>query len=148
ALLFAPPWVHATAADPAVPEVVSAYSTGQCRRRHLADSTAPPSIMQECVASRPFGRIRHLHLGEKTMREQPQTRRPGLDNRRLGSLMAALSLQALTFIPPAKIAETVRHWLGQGTGPRDDREEAKRLLDAVGLASDLALFAPSASGTT
>jgi hypothetical protein len=82
------------------------------------------------------------------MREQPQTRRPGVDNRRLGSLMAALSLEALTCIPPAKIAETVRHWLGQGTGPRDDREEAKRLLDAVGLASDLALFAPSASGTT
>jgi hypothetical protein len=82
------------------------------------------------------------------MQNKAQARQQSSDHQQVSGLMAALCIEALGCIPPAKVAETVRHWLGPGTGLRDTRDEARQLADAVGLASDLALFTPSASGMT
>ena len=62
--------------------------------------------------------------------------------------MGELTLEALRFIPPSRVAETVRHWVAHVNRSRDHRDEASILADALGLASDLALFMPSASGAT
>ncbi len=81
------------------------------------------------------------------MREQRQSWHLGMDAQQVTGLMAAIRLEALRCIPPAKVAETVCLRLDD-TRPRADREQQRLLADAVSLASDLAPFAPSASGTT
>ena len=82
------------------------------------------------------------------MRERVQKRQPGAEHDSVRALMAEFSLEALRFIPQARISETVRQWLAHPARCRDDRNEARALADAVAFASDLALFMPSASGLT
>ena len=67
----------------------------------------------------------------------------------LRALIAGLLLDATSFVSPARVEETARGWLaraerGQAAGGRD----APRAADAFVMAMELALFTPSASGST
>jgi hypothetical protein len=62
--------------------------------------------------------------------------------------IAALSLEALRFVPGNRIEQTARQWLARGGLPEDDPRGLLVMADALGLASDLALFTPSPSGAT
>ena len=76
------------------------------------------------------------------------TSRP-LDTDRLREHVAELLLQAAEFIPLAQVQETARGWLSRAEPVDDDPgREMLRVADALGMATDLALFAPSASGAT
>jgi hypothetical protein len=61
--------------------------------------------------------------------------------------MSELCLGAVTFVSQAKLQETVRHWLADSR-VKDDEERAAAVGEALALALDVALFSPSASGTT
>ena len=68
---------------------------------------------------------------------------------RLRALVAGLLLDATSFVSPARVEETARGWLaraepGQAVGSRD----AALVADALAMATELALFTPSASGAT
>jgi hypothetical protein len=63
-------------------------------------------------------------------------------------LIAALSLEALRFVPGNRIEQTARQWLARGGLSEDDPRGLLVMADALGLASDLALFTPSPSGAT
>jgi hypothetical protein len=63
------------------------------------------------------------------------------------ALLADLCLSAARFVAPAKVDKTVRRWLGDGR--RLDADNVDLVLgEAMALALDFALFAPSASGKT
>ncbi len=67
----------------------------------------------------------------------------------LRDALAILLLEAARFISPARVEELARGWLaraepGQGASGRD----MLLVADALAMATDLALFTPSASGTT
>jgi hypothetical protein len=63
--------------------------------------------------------------------------------------MADLRLEALTFVAQARVEETARHWLADARLAEEDEDVvAFALGEALALALDVALFAPSASGTT
>ncbi len=81
---------------------------------------------------------------------RPPTGRMGLEERAdlLRGLMGELSLAAVQFVPRAKIEETPRHWLAGGRIGRDEGRADDAIGDALTLALDVALFTPSASGTT
>jgi hypothetical protein len=67
----------------------------------------------------------------------------------LRRIMADLRLEALTFVAQARVEETARHWLADGRLAEEDEDVvAFALGEALALALDVALFAPSASGTT
>jgi len=67
----------------------------------------------------------------------------------LRGIMADLRLEALTFVAQAKVEETARHWLADARLAEEDEDVAAFALgEALALALDVALFAPSASGTT
>ena len=63
--------------------------------------------------------------------------------------IAELLLQAGEFISPTRVDETARGWLAR-SGSLDGDPGRQMLLaaDALGMATDLALFTPSASGAT
>jgi hypothetical protein len=63
-------------------------------------------------------------------------------------VMYELILEAMRFIPQARVTETVRRWLPHQNGSPDDRDETRILADALGLATDLVLFTPSTGGMT
>ena len=66
----------------------------------------------------------------------------------LHGLMSELCLAAVTFVSQAKLEETARHWLADSR-VKDDEERGPATVDeALALALDVALFSPSASGTT
>lgn len=87
----------------------------------------------------------------KPGRAAPQsgpTSRP-VDTDRLRETIAELLLQATEFISPARVEETARGWLSRAEPLDDDPgREMLRVADALGMATDLALFTPSASGAT
>ena len=63
--------------------------------------------------------------------------------------MADLRLAALPFVAQARVEETARHWLADGRMAGEDEDVAAFAIgEALALALDVALFAPSASGTT
>jgi len=67
----------------------------------------------------------------------------------LRGFMADLRLAALTFVAQAKVEETARHWLADARLAEEGEDVvAFALGEALALALDVALFAPSASGTT
>src|SRR3954470_20840922 len=67
----------------------------------------------------------------------------------LRRIMADLRLEALTFVAQARVREPARHWLADGRLAEEDEDVvAFALGEALALALDVALFAPSASGTT
>jgi len=72
-----------------------------------------------------------------------------VDTDRLREAIAELLLQATDFVSPARMEETARGWLSRAD-PVDDDPGREMLLvaDAFGMATDLALFTPSASGAT
>jgi hypothetical protein len=72
----------------------------------------------------------------------------GEDARGMRDLIAALSLEALRFVPGNRIEQTARQWLARSDLPEDDPRGLLVMADALGLASDLALFTPSPSGAT
>jgi len=77
----------------------------------------------------------------------PPSRITGMD--RLRELIAELLLEATHFIAPARVEETARGWLARAEP--DQAAVGRDLLlvaDALGMAMDLALFTPSASGAT
>jgi hypothetical protein len=61
-------------------------------------------------------------------------------------LLAELSSEALRFVPGSRIEQTARQWLARGGLPEDDLRGLLVMADAIGFASDLALFTPSPSG--
>lgn len=68
----------------------------------------------------------------------------------LQGLMSELCLAAVAFVSRAKLEETARHWLAGRRGVMDDEERggAAAAGEALALALDIALFTPSANGTT
>jgi hypothetical protein len=72
----------------------------------------------------------------------------GADARGMRGAIAGLALEALGFVPGDRIEQTARQWLARGGPPEDDPRGLLVMADAIGLASDLALFTPSPSGTT
>jgi len=62
--------------------------------------------------------------------------------------MGTLSLAAMQFVSQAKVDETARHWLADGRVAQDEDRAASAIADALALAVDIALFTPSAAGTT
>ena len=66
----------------------------------------------------------------------------------LHGLMSELCLAAVTFVSQAKLEETVRHWLADSRVKDDEERGAVAVGEALALALDVALFSPSASGTT
>ncbi len=85
--------------------------------------------------------------GRTVAPSQPGTRLADTD--RLREHVAELLLQAAEFISPARVEETARGWLSRAE-PVDDDPGREMLLvaDALGMATDLALFTPSVSGAT
>ena len=63
-------------------------------------------------------------------------------------LMADLCLAALPFVSQTKVDETARQWLASERIAEDEAWAAEAVADALPLALDVALFAPSAAGTT
>ena len=72
-----------------------------------------------------------------------------VDTDRLRETIAELLLQAADFVSPSRVDETARGWLSRAE-PLDDDPGREMLLvaDALGMATDLALFTPSSSGAT
>ncbi|MBV9783993.1 MAG: DUF2786 domain-containing protein [Acidisphaera sp.] len=70
------------------------------------------------------------------------------DEKRLCVLLTGLFVDALQYVAQSRIVETVERWRMHVDLSDDAQREARRLADAVGLASDLALFMPSPSGAT
>ena len=81
------------------------------------------------------------------MRDTPST--VPFDTDCLRECIDALMLDAAAFISLTKVDDTMRGWLMRteaGTAQPDD--EVRLMADALGMATDLALFTPSASGQT
>jgi len=77
----------------------------------------------------------------------PPSRPASMD--RLRECIARLLRDAADFTSPAKVQETARSWLPRaepGTALSD--RDVLQVADALGMATDLALFTPSASGQT
>ncbi len=68
---------------------------------------------------------------------------------RLRECVAGLLRDAADFISPAKVEETARSWLARTEpGMAASDRDMLRVADALGMATDLALFTPSVSGQT
>ena len=66
----------------------------------------------------------------------------------LRGLIGTLSVAAMAFVSQAKVDETVRHWLADRRAVDNMEHDVAALEEVVALALDLALFTPSAAGTT
>lgn len=66
----------------------------------------------------------------------------------LRGLIGMLSLAAMRFVSQAKVDETVRHWLADGRVVHDKEHDVAAAGEVLALAVDVALFTPSATGTT
>jgi len=72
-----------------------------------------------------------------------------VDTDRLRDHIAGLLLEATSFISPVRVEETMRGWLARAEPLAGDPGQEMRLAaGALGMAMDLALFTPSASGAT
>ena len=59
-------------------------------------------------------------------------------------LLAELSAEALRYVPGSRIEQTARQWLARSGLPEDDPRGLLAMADAIGFASDLALFSQAA----
>ena len=66
----------------------------------------------------------------------------------LRGLIGMLSLAAMQFVSQAKVDETVRRWLADGRVVHDKEQDVAAVGEVLALAMDVALFPPSATGTT
>ena len=66
----------------------------------------------------------------------------------LHGLMSELCLLAVPFVSQARLQETVRHWIADSRVMDDDERGPIAVEQALGLALDVALFTPAASGAT
>lgn len=82
--------------------------------------------------------------------KRPQAGPTSVEERaeRLREIMTGLSLAAVPFTSQARVEEMARHWLTGGRVVPDDERFAETMVDALRLALDVALFTPSASGST
>ena len=88
-------------------------------------------------------------LARKISRPEPEAPPSATDIKRLRECVAGLLLDAATFIAPARVEETARGWLARVEAGRESTGEDLLLVaDALGMATDLTLFTPSASGQT
>ena len=94
-------------------------------------------------------------LREEVMARAAASRRPpdgssSLEERALllRGLMSELCLTAVPFVSQVKLEETVQHWLAGSRAKDDEKRGAGAVGEALALALDVALFTPSASGTT
>src|SRR6185437_12488473 len=94
------------------------------------------------------GRVPERDVTGERMREQAQTQPPSAEHDRVLRSMDELILEALRFIPQARVEETVRRWLPYRNGSPDVRDETRILADALGFATDLVLFTKSTGGMT
>ena len=83
-------------------------------------------------------------------RRLPPVSLVSLDDRAelLRGLIGMLSLAAMQFVSQAKVNETVRHWLADGRAVHDKEHDVAAVGEVLALAMDVALFTPSATGTT
>ena len=82
---------------------------------------------------------------------KPQQRRmqPAPDVNTLRGAIAGLLLEATRFIAPGRVEELARSWIARaGSRPIDPYREVLQVADALGMAMDIALFTPSATGST
>jgi hypothetical protein len=63
-------------------------------------------------------------------------------------IMNELCLAAMPFVSQARLEETARHWLADGRLAHEEERGAAAVGAALALALDIALFTPSAGGTT
>ena len=83
----------------------------------------------------------------RPVRDTPST--VPFDTDRLRECIDALVLDAAAFISLTKVDDTMRGWLMRGgPAPAQPDGDARLVAEALGMATDLALFTPSASGQT
>ena len=88
-------------------------------------------------------------LARKISRPEPEAPHSPIDIDHLRECVAGLLLDAAAFIAPARVEETARGWLARVEAGREGAGEDLLLVaDALGMATDLTLFTPSASGQT
>jgi len=68
--------------------------------------------------------------------------------RRLLELIAAFGVEAMTFTAKPKVEDTAHQWLARAPLDSDDPHSAGTVAHALMLALELAMFAPSLSGST
>ena len=74
---------------------------------------------------------------------------PAPDVNTIRDAVAGLLLEATRFVAPARVEELARSWLPRASSwPLDPAREALQVADALGMAMDIALFTPSATGST
>src|SRR3954471_22000750 len=117
-----------------------------CRRRPAASGGIPAG--RERPGQR-FGRTERMARAAADGRPAAEPSGPEDRAEILRAIMADLRLEALTFVAQAGVEETARHWLADARLAEEDEDVAAFALgEALALALDVALFAPSASGTT
>ncbi len=87
-------------------------------------------------------------MAQANRRSAPEQPVGTVDTGRLRDQIAVLLLEATSFVAPARIEATARGWLTRTEHSADSDDEARLVADALGMAMDLALFTPSASGVT
>ncbi|HEV7268251.1 MAG TPA: DUF2786 domain-containing protein [Falsiroseomonas sp.] len=89
-----------------------------------------------------------MGVGPKRKAATTTARGEGMHVSGMRGLLAKLSSDALRFVPGSRIEQTARQWLARSALPEDGPRGLLAMADAIGFASDLALFAPSPSGAT
>jgi len=87
-------------------------------------------------------------MAQANRRSTPEQPAGAVDAGRLREHIAGLLLEATSFISPVRVEETARGWLTRTKPGGATAQEALLVADALGMAMDLALFSPSASGAT
>jgi len=88
-----------------------------------------------------------MRMAQASRRGTPEQHAKPVGIDRLRDQIAELLLEATSFVSPMRVEETARGWLTR-TEPGAADHEALLVADALGMAMDLALFSPSASGAT
>src|SRR3954451_23236120 len=115
-----------------------------CRRRRAASGGIPAG--RERPGQR-FGRTERMARAAADGRPAAEPSGPEDRAEILRAIMADLRLEALTFVARAGVEEPARHWLADAR-LAEEGEDVVAFALGEALALDVALFAPSASGTT
>lgn len=67
---------------------------------------------------------------------------------RMRDLIGELTREALAFLPQGRLQEMARHWLADAADHEDAAEAGRASADALSFAVAVAMFSPSAAGTT
>lgn len=87
-------------------------------------------------------------MAQANRRSTPEQPAGTVDPDRLREHIAGLLLEATSFVSPVRVEETACGWLTRAEPGGAPGEEMLLVADALGMAMDLALFTPSASGAT